>query len=272
MKKMRALFLALAMIATYSISAQVSINTDGSSAAESAMLEVKSSDKGMLIPRVALTGTTDVTTISSPAESLMVYNTATAGDVTPGFYYWNGTAWEAIDNSPTTYTIGDWAQGGIVFWVDETGQHGLICAKEDQNGGSTIRWYAGSYGITRATGDGPFSGELNSSIIISSQVSIGDDGADYAAQICKDLQITEGGKTYGDWYLPSKEELNLMYQNKVTIDATAVANGGSSFANDYYWSSTESSAFRAWNRHFWANYQFSEWKYDAYRVRAVRAF
>jgi len=64
----------------------------------------------------------------------MVYNTATAGDVTPGFYYWNGTAWEAIDNSPTTYTIGDWAQGGIVFWVDETGQHGLICAKEDQNG------------------------------------------------------------------------------------------------------------------------------------------
>ena len=273
MKKMRALFLALAMIATYSISAQVSINTDGSSAAESAMLEVKSSDKGMLIPRVALTGTTDVTTISSPAESLMVYNTATAGDVTPGFYYWNGTAWEAIGgSSPTTYSVGDFAQGGIVFWVDETGQHGLVCAKEDQDVGSGIRWYAGSYGVTRATEDGPFSGKLNTAIIISSQVAIGDDGYDYAAQICYELQITEGGKTYGDWYLPSKEELNLMYQNKVTIDATAVANGGSSFANDYYWSSTESSAFRAWNRHFWANYQFSEWKYDAYRVRAVRAF
>ncbi len=273
MKKLRTLFLALAMIATYSISAQVSINTDGSSAAESAMLEVKSSDKGMLIPRVALTGTTDVTTISSPAESLMVYNTATAGDVTPGFYYWNGTAWEAIGgSSPTTYSVGDFAQGGIVFWVDETGQHGLICAKEDQNGGSTIRWYAGSYGITRATGDGPFSGELNSSIIISSQVSIGDDGADYAAQICKDLQITEGGKTYGDWYLPSKEELNLMYQNKVTIDATAVANGGSSFDNDYYWSSTENSNNLAWLQTFLSGPQRNLNKSLTTSVRAIRAF
>ena len=40
----------------------------------------------------------------------------------------------------TTYSVGDSAQGGIVFWVDETRQHGLVCAKEDLDGGSGIQW------------------------------------------------------------------------------------------------------------------------------------
>lgn len=272
MKTLKTLLIAIAILASYSINAQVAVTTDGSSADGSAMLDVKSTDKGMLVPRVALTGTTDVTTISTPATSLLVYNTATAGDVTPGFYYWNGTAWTPMAGSSgaTTYSVGDFAHGGIVFWVDETGQHGLVCAKEDQSTG--VRWYAGTTGVTRATGDGPFSGELNTSIIISSQVSIGDDGSNYAAQICNDLQITEGGKTYGDWYLPSKEELNLMYQNKATIDATAGANGGSGFAGANYWSSTESTNLYAWYQSFVSGYQYGRGKYFEYRVRAVRAF
>ena len=170
----------------------------------------------------------------------------------------------------TTYSVGDFAQGGIVFWVDETGQHGLVCAKEDQSTG--VRWYAGTSGITRATGNGPFSGELNTSIIISSQVSLGDDGSDYAAQICNDLQITEGGKTYGDWNLPSREELNLMYQNKATIDATARANSGSGFTSAYYWSSTEYSFSIAWGQHFRSGSQLKDLKNSTSRVRAVRAF
>ena len=33
------------------------------------------------------------------------------------------------------YEVGDFALGGIIFWVDETGQHGLVCAKEDQSTG-----------------------------------------------------------------------------------------------------------------------------------------
>lgn len=119
-------------------------------------------------------------------------------------------SWETLSSGG--YSIGDFTQGGIVFWVDETGEHGLVCAKEDQNGGSTIRWYAGTNGNTQAKGDGPFSGEMNTAIIISAQVAIGDDGTTYAARICSELQITEGGKTYGDWYLPSKQELNLMYE------------------------------------------------------------
>src|SRR5690554_317816 len=172
----------------------------------------------------------------------------------------------------TTYSVGDFAQGGIVFWVDETGQHGLVCAKEVQNNGSGIRWYAGTYGNTQAKGDGPFSGEANTSIIIAAQVAIGDDGSTYAARICNELQVTEGGKTYGDWYLPSKEELNLMYQNKATIDATAGVNGGSGFASAAYWSSTEYSSHGAWGQYFDFGSQYLYYKDITSCVRAVRAF
>jgi len=169
-----------------------------------------------------------------------------------------------------TYSVGDFAHGGIVFWVDATGQHGLLCAKEDQSAG--VRWYAGTYGNTQAKGDGPFAGEANTAIIIAAQVAIGDDGSTYAARICNELQITEGGKTYGDWYLPSKAELNLMYQNKATIDATAAANGGSAFASAGYWSSGETSSNLAWRQYFLSGDQGDYSKYFAYRVRAVRAF
>ncbi len=59
----------------------------------SAGLEIQFSDKGLLIPRVSLTSTSSAAPITSPATSLLVYNTATTGDVTPGYYYWNGSKW-----------------------------------------------------------------------------------------------------------------------------------------------------------------------------------
>ena len=192
--------------------------------------------------------------------------TVTGSGTTASPYVVNATA----GSGSTTYSVGDFAQGGIVFWVDETGQHGLVAAKEDQSTG--VRWYAGTYGNTQAKGDGPFSGEANTSIIIAAQVAIGDDGSTYAARICNELQVTEGGKTYGDWYLPSKEELDLMYQNKATIDATAGVNGGSGFARSYYWSSTEGGSSNAWGQYFDGGYQNGYSKGSTCRVRAVRAF
>ena len=84
---------ALAFSSTTTWAQGVGINSTNSSADASAMLDISASDKGILIPRVALTGTGDIVTITSPARSLLVYNSATVSDVTPGFYYWNGTAW-----------------------------------------------------------------------------------------------------------------------------------------------------------------------------------
>ncbi len=57
-----------------------------------AKLDIVSTDDGLLIPRIALSSTS-TQTISTATESEMVYNTATAGDVTPGYYYWGGSAW-----------------------------------------------------------------------------------------------------------------------------------------------------------------------------------
>ena len=174
----------------------------------------------------------------------------------------------------TIYSVGDFAQGGVVFWVDETGQQGLVAAKDDQSQSTGFSWNAGTYGYTHANGDGLFAGEANTSKIIAAHVAIGDDGSTYAARICNELQLTEGGKTYGDWYLPSLEEVNLMYINKASIDATAIANGGSGFADEYYWSSSEYDFGNAWVQHLFYGSQTWPAKvfFEGIYVRAVRAF
>ena len=80
----------LLFIVTISIKAQVGIGTTSPNA--SSMLEINATNKGVLIPRVTLTGSTDSTTIATPATSLLVYNTATTSDVVPGYYYNSGTS------------------------------------------------------------------------------------------------------------------------------------------------------------------------------------
>ncbi len=119
MKKILILFFLATGLSTWS---QVAINTDGTDPDNSAMLDVKSIGKGLLIPRVALTGTLDVATIASPATSLLIYNTATAGtspdNVTPGYYYWNGTAWTTLANGP-------WTQNGNDIYSNITGNAGI---------------------------------------------------------------------------------------------------------------------------------------------------
>ena len=68
-------------------------------------LEISSNSKGFLAPRVPLTSALDVSTVSSPAIGLMVYNTASAGSVpnavTPGYYYFSGTKWERLITATT---------------------------------------------------------------------------------------------------------------------------------------------------------------------------
>lgn len=106
-KRLIAGLLFTCIIQTLSYAQNVGINSTGSAPNSSAMLDIDANNKGLLIPRVALTGTTDVVTISSPATSLLVYNTATAGGVTPGYYYNSGTSaspiWTSF-SSPSKFT------------------------------------------------------------------------------------------------------------------------------------------------------------------------
>lgn len=91
----------LLLISGMTVNAQIGINT--TSPADGAILDVTSSDKGFLMPRVTLTGSDDVTTITPSATTgLMVYNTTNAGSgstkVTSGFYYWSGSVWRRLYN------------------------------------------------------------------------------------------------------------------------------------------------------------------------------
>ena len=78
--------------------AQVGIGTELPNA--STMLDISASDKGVLIPRVSLTNITDNTTISNGnITSLLIFNTVTTSELSPGFYYWDGSQWQRLANS-----------------------------------------------------------------------------------------------------------------------------------------------------------------------------
>ena len=100
-------YLSLSIMLTYlnAYTQSVSINSDGSAPDGSSILDISSSDKGILIPRVALSGKDDSTTILSPETSLLVYNTSSDGvganAVIPGFYYYDGIYWTKLNFSST---------------------------------------------------------------------------------------------------------------------------------------------------------------------------
>jgi len=73
--------------------AQVKIGSSPMSMNPNSVLEIESTNKGLLIPRVALTSTTSFAPLLAHVEGMNVYNTATANDVTPGNYYNDGTNW-----------------------------------------------------------------------------------------------------------------------------------------------------------------------------------
>ena len=103
--KFLVLFISLIMFINLQVFAQnLGIGPDTFDPDASAGVEMQFTDKGLLIPRVTLISTTSTSPITTPiATSLLVYNTATNGDVTPGFYYWNGSKWMrllAIDDKP----------------------------------------------------------------------------------------------------------------------------------------------------------------------------
>ena len=159
-------------------------------------------------------------------------------------------------------SIGDTYQGGIIFYLDASGCHGLISAPTDQSAGT--RWHNGSNINTTAFASFAGCGYGNTSMIVYSQGS-----GSYAAKLCYDLSL--GG--YDDWYLPSKYELNLMFHNIGAGNTLGLGNIAG-FSNTSYWSSTESADYLAWIQLIGINGNTAQAAKSSnfYYVRAIRAF
>ena len=183
------------------------------------------------------------------------------------------------------YKIGDIGPaGGIIFYdkgsdgkTDSKAAGGAADKVADKVAGKSADWRYleaapaeteftaiwGSYNFD-VTGTGPTvgSGKLNTQLIVGQLESLGESKC--AAQLC--VKLKNNGFT--DWFLPSKDELNLMYKN------LHQKNLGKFTTKISYWSSSQVNGECAWYQSF-ANgkqYNFGNYKYDAFMVRAIRAF
>jgi hypothetical protein len=194
--------------------------------------------------------------------------------------WWNGSKWVMIpvgannttlkncNGIPTwvasaascPFLIGDTGPaGGIIFYLsDNTGLHGLEAAPVDQ--------HSSAWGCYMAPIDGT-SAVLGSGLANTNKIVARCAEANTAAKVAQAYTLNG----FSDWYLPSKDELNLMYTSIGRGAAQPITNVGS-FADLTYWSSTEDDNYLAWYQDFLDGSQFNPNKYSIRRVRAVRAF
>ena len=166
-----------------------------------------------------------------------------------------------LDACYRPYRVGDTGPaGGIVFYIKDDYSDNwryLEAMRKDvlQTG---IVWEeqiaSGQYRQTGTTAVEIGAGLPNTQLCI--QV-LGE--GNYAAKVCS--TISTGN--YFDWHLPSKDELNILYQNKAMIG---------NFTSYNYWSSSESTTSKAWCQNLSTGSQNTQYKNNTYRVRAIRRF
>jgi hypothetical protein len=172
----------------------------------------------------------------------------------------SGTEEDPYILNEKAHYVGESYGGGIVFYVSENGRHGLIASMVDQD--PAIQWYNGVKRYTNTAGDGIGAGEMNTALIIALQTNDEPMG-NFAAKLCADYLVTVGGESFGDWYLPSKYELAILY-----LQRDLVGN----FDSDYYWSSTELSSISAWCQDFSTGVVSNLTKSFPLGTRAIRSF
>jgi hypothetical protein len=166
-----------------------------------------------------------------------------------------GNTISATGGSSNDFYLGQDTLGGIVFYIyigSDGNQHGLIVNKNE----STAQWQS-SGTTTNATRS--WDGAYNTGLMTSSPA------ADYVNG------LTDGGFT--DWYLPSIDELSILWHNRFHANNALNAGGFTLLSNNaYYWSSTENNASFAFYFYFTNGLAFTNSKSNTYSVRAVRAF
>jgi hypothetical protein len=226
---------------------QVAINTNGSPPNPAAMLDIQSTNKGLLLPRIDFNDRPD----PAPA-GLMIFVTANGPFGNNALYISNGVGWSML--ATANYTLGQFAGGGMVFYVDPTGYHGLISAMTDQS--TYTLWGCDSTLI----GPGAEHTELGTGDTNTMAILAGCSEPGIAAKVCDTLTLSG----YSDWYLPSRDEMDSMYVHRDMI--------GGFNPNGWYWTSTEVDANGAWV--FLFDWVLSGWTSKGYSltVRCIRKF
>ena len=152
----------------------------------------------------------------------------------------------------SSYAIGDTGPaGGKVFYSTDDGLHGMEVAPVDQ---ISAPWGCAGTTLNGANGTAVGTGAQNTIDILA-----GCTGTGNAASNAATYELNG----FDDWFLPSKGELDLLYQEKAVVGV---------FVDPYYWSSTEHDSGLAWFQSFSNGLHYVDFRNDTLRVRAVRAF
>jgi len=203
---------------------------------------------------------------SSPTEGTIYYDNADHE-----LKVFDGATW--LGQKPKHY-VGELYGGGIVFYVYDNGQHGLIASLDDLNANTGVAWSGDVSTEIGAAARSMTDGVNNTAAIIAQDAT-----PNKAATLCDSY----AGGGFTDWYLPSNRELYLLCSQDLLInqilnnDGDATTNG---FTQEHtsptygrYWSSTEYSNNNVWAYDFGTGSSYGgSYKGYNYNVRAIRSF
>lgn len=229
----------------------------------------------MAIALITINGSMAANVYSSPTMTATIQKTASAdiGDL----YYWTGRKWLKVmgakENATLTFCQGKptWGPcpfklgrsgpaGGIVFFLDATGLHGMEAAPVDQ---ASAPWGCDGTSISGASGTAIGTGAANTAAIVA-----GCSEPNTAAKIVDEYSLNG----HDDWYLPSRDELSQMYNTIGPGAPSPLTNaGGFNYPTAFYWSSTEENSSFGYML-FFSDGLYSIYKTASLKVRAVRSF
>ena len=207
-----------------------------------------------------------IETKTDPAGGTNYTITGTSQLLSVPYALYAANAGTATGGGNFTHYIGEEYGGGVIFhlWKDNAGvEHGLIVALTDQS--ISQAWSNVTSAEIGTSAQSSWDGLSNSNSIVGQAGHTSS-----AAKLCLDL--VSGGQS--DWYLPSIQELNMLWNNYYTVTrALSQISGATQLSNSwYYWSSSELHYNNAWYFAFGGGYAGGYGKDYAISVRAVRAF
>ena len=179
----------------------------------------------------------------------------------------NTPANENVDENGCHAVLGNYALGGVIFYIDETLNHGLVVALNDNESGE---WGCSDEEILNANDSTLGSGYRNTLAILASDCEPAGISAIIAAYSASTFSSED--TLVNDWYLPSIDELKLLYQEREWIDDSLTVYNGKRFENTTYWSSTQSGTDKAKSLSFGNGSTKSSYKVSVNEVRSIRAF